>query len=124
MEFKELTAKIIGCAFNVYNKMGFGFQESVYENCMLVELAKVGLSFEAQKPIAVHYEGHLVGEFVADILVEDAVVVELKSVARLVKAHEVQLVNYLVATGKPVGLLLNFGERGVEVKRKLRVLKR
>jgi len=71
MEFKELTAKIIGCAYNVYNKMGFGFQESVYENGMLIELAKVGLSFEAQKPIAVHYEGHLVGEFVADILVED-----------------------------------------------------
>ena len=124
MEFKELTAKIIGCAFNVYNKMGFGFQELVYENCMLVELAKVGLSFEAQKPITVHYDGRVVGEFVADILVEDTIVVELKSVARLVKAHEVQLVNYLVATGKPVGLLLNFGERGVEVKRKLRVLKR
>ncbi len=123
-ELKELTAKIIGCAFNVYNKMGFGFQESVYENAMLIELTRASLSFEAQKPIAVRYEGRLVGEFVADILVEDAVIVELKSVARLAKAHEVQLVNYLVATGKPVGLLLNFGERGVEVKRKLRVLKR
>lgn len=124
MELKELTAKIIGCAFNVYNKMGFGFQESVYENAMLIELAKAALSFEAQKPVAVHYEGHRVGEFVADLLVEDMVVVELKSVARLTKAHEVQPVNYLVATGKPVGRLLNFGERGVEVKRKLRVLKR
>jgi GxxExxY protein len=124
MEFSELTGKIIGCAYNVYNKMGFGFQESVYENCMVIELAEGGLSFEAQKPIQVHYDGHPVGEFVADLLVEDTVVVELKSVARLAKAHEVQLVNYLVATGKPVGLLLNFGERGVQVKRKLRVLKR
>ena len=66
MELKELTAKIIGCAFNVYNKMGFGFQESVYENAMLIELAKAALSFEAQKPVAVHYEGHRVGEFVAE----------------------------------------------------------
>lgn len=124
MEFAEITGKIIGCAYNVYNAMGFGFQESVYEKCMLIELAKAGLSFEAQKPILVHYDGHPVGEFVADILVEETAVVELKSVARLIKAHEVQLVNYLVATGKPVGLLLNFGERGVQVKRKLRVLKR
>ena len=122
MEYEELTGRIIGCAYNVYNRMGFGFTESVYERCLCLEIAKAGLTFETQKPIKVFYDGHLVGDFVADILVEDTVIVELKSLTRLLPAHEVQLVNYLVATGKPVGLLLNFGENGVQVKRKVRVL--
>jgi len=122
MEFKDLTEKIIGCAYRVYNKMGFGFLESVYEKCLLIELRKGGLRTEHQKPIVVRYDGEIVGEFVADIVVEDAVIIELKSVRRVIRAHEVQLVNYLVATGKPVGLVLNFGERKVEVKRKVRQL--
>ena len=123
MEHKELTEKIIGCAFCVYNKMGFGFLESVYEKCMLIELRKKGLDVESQKPITVYYENEIVGEFVADIIVNDTIILELKSVRRIVNAHEVQLVNYLVATGKPVGLLLNFGESKVEVKRKIKDLK-
>jgi len=102
--------------------MGHGFLESVYEKCLLIELEKAGLSAEAQCPIAVRYDGEVVGEFLADIVVEDTVIVELKSVREIVRAHEVQLVNYLVATGKPVGLLLNFAETGVEVKRKVREL--
>jgi GxxExxY protein len=102
--------------------MGFGFLESVYEKCLLMELRKAGLDTESQKPITVYYEGKIVGEFVADIIVNDAIIVELKSVRRIVKAHEVQLVNYLVATEKPVGLILNFGERKVEVKRKVKDL--
>jgi len=122
MEFKELTEKIIGCAYRVYNKMGFGFLESVYEKCLLIELRKAGLRAEYQKPIIVHYEGEIVGEFVADLVVEDTIILELKSVRRIIVAHEIQLVNYLVATGKPVGLVLNFGERKVEVKRKVREL--
>jgi GxxExxY protein len=120
MEYKELTEKIIGCAYAVYNKMGFGYLESVYEKCLLIELKRAALAVEAQKPIKVQYDGEVVGDFIADIVVNDTVIVELKSIRRIVKAHEAQLVNYLVATGKPVGLLLNFGEQMVEVKRKVR----
>jgi len=122
MEYKEVTETIIGCAYRVYNKMGFGFLESVYEKCLLIELHKLGLDTESQKPITVYYEDEIVGEFVADIIVNDAIIIELKSVKRIIKAHEVQLVNYLVATGKPVGLILNFGERKVEIKRKVKDL--
>lgn len=118
----DITEKIIGCAYRVYNRMGFGFLESVYEKCMLIELGKLGLQVEAQKPITVHYDDQVVGDFIADIVVQDAVIVELKSVRTLAKAHEIQLVNYLVATGKDVGLLINLGEQKVEIKRKLRTL--
>ena len=123
MEHEELTEKIIGCAYRVYNTMGFGFLESVYEKCMLIELRKAGLRAESQHPIQVHYDGEVVGDFIADIVVEDTVIVELKSVRGLSVAHDVQLVNYLVATGKQVGLVLNFGERKVEVKRKVKELR-
>ena len=122
MEYGELTEKVIGCAYRVYNRMGFGFLESVYENCMLIELCKANMNAESQKPITVYYENEVVGEFVADIIVDDTIILELKSVRRIIKAHEVQLVNYLVATGKPVGLILNFGERKVEIKRKIKEL--
>ena len=114
----DVTEKIIGCAYAVYNKMGFGFLESVYEKCMVIELRNAGLSVAVQQPIKVSYEGELVGDFVADLLVEDQVIVELKSAFRLSPAHEAQLSNYLAATGKPVGLLLNFGESAVEVRRR------
>jgi len=122
MKYLALTEKIIGCAYQVYNKMGFGFLESVYEKCLLIELRKAGLKAESQIPITVNYDDEVVGEFVADILVEDIVILELKSVRRIVKAFEVQLVNYLVATKKDIGLLLNFGQQKVEVKRKTREL--
>lgn len=122
MKHKALTEKIIGCAYRVYSTMGFGFLESVYEKCMLIELEKVGLKAQAQHPITVFYEGEIVGQFIADIIVEDSVIVELKSVRQLAVAHEVQLVNYLTATQKDVGLLINFGESRVEVKRKVRQL--
>ena len=88
-----------------------------------MNLSGAGLGAESQKPITVYYDGEIVGEFVADIIVNDTIILELKSVRRVVKAHEVQLVNYLVATGKPIGLILNFGESKVEVKRKVRDLK-
>ena len=122
MEKKKLTEKIIGCAYRVYNRMGFGFLESVYEKCMLIELNKAGLNADSQEPIKVYYDNEVVGDFVADIIVNDTIILELKSVRRIIRAHEVQLVNYLVATRRPVGLLLNFGERKVDVKRKIRIL--
>ena len=120
MEYEELTKTIIACAYKVYNTLGYGFLESVYEKAMLIELDKIGFLAEFQKEILVNYDGQIVGEFKADILVEDIVIVELKSVRILSKAHEVQLVNYLSATQKSVGLLINFGEKSVEVKRKVR----
>ena len=112
MEYSELTEKIIGCAYKVYNILGFGFLESVYENCMAIELKISGLSFETQKPIQVLYEKKFVGNFVADIVIDDTIIVELKSVKNISTAHEVQLVNDLVATGKPVGLLLKIRPLG------------
>jgi GxxExxY protein len=122
MEFEEITEKIIGAAYRVYNEMGFGYLESVYEKCLELEFRKAAISVQFQTPIAVHYRGQIVGEFSADIIVEDTVIVELKSVKRIVRAHEIQLVNYLTATGKPVGLIINFAPTKVEIKRKVRTL--
>ena len=122
MQYKELTERIIGCAYKVYSTMGFGFLESVYENCLMIELEKEGLNAERQRAINVYYKDTLVGEFKADIVVEDTVIVELKSVRQMTSAHEVQLVNYLVATNMPVGLIVNFAENKVQVKRKLKEL--
>ena len=120
MKYRELTEKIIACAYKVYNRMGYGFLESVYEKCLLIELIKAGLSAVSQKSITVFYDDEIVGKFVADIIVEDTIILELKSVRQIIQAHEVQLVNYLVATEKPVGLIINFGERKVEIKRKVK----
>jgi GxxExxY protein len=120
MEYEKQTEEIIACAYRVYNKMGFGFLESVYEKSMLIELRKSGISAENQKSITVFYDEEIVGEFVADIVVNDTIILELKSIRKLSKAHEVQLVNYLVATRMPIGLLINFGESGVEIRRKFR----
>ena len=122
MEYKELTETIIGCAYRVYNKMGFGFHESVYQKCLIIEPKKAALDTESEKPISVYYDNEIVGEFIADIIVNDTIILELKSVRRIIKAHEVQLVNYIVATGKPVGLILSFGERKVQIKRKVKDL--
>jgi GxxExxY protein len=122
MEHSELTEEIIGAAYAVYNEMGFGFLESVYESCMVIALTERGLLAQVQQPIEVRFRGQPVGHFDADILVNDVVIVELKSVRQLIEAHEVQLVNYLVATRRPIGLLINFGPQGIEVKRKVREL--
>jgi len=119
---QELTEKVIGCAFRVYNTMGFGYEESVYERCLLIELREAGLAAENQIPIEVFYKGTPVGHFRADIVVEGVLILELKSIRALAPAHEAQLVNYLVATGTDLGLLLNFAATKVEVKRKTRLL--
>ena len=122
MEHEELTHKIIGCAYTVFKKLGFGFLESVYRKAMVIELGKAGLNVEEEKPITVYYDEYVVGKFSADLYVEDTVVVELKSVQNMVKDHEVQLVNYLKGTKKDIALLINFGPTGVEVKRKYKDL--
>jgi GxxExxY protein len=120
MEHEELTHKIIGCAYTVFNKLGFGFLESVYQKAMVIELGKSNLNFEAEKPLQVYYGDKIVGDFYVDLYINEAVVVELKSVQSLNKEHEVQLVNYLNGLKKEIGLLINFGSSGVEVKRKYR----
>ena len=116
----SLTGKIIHAAFAVFNKLGFGLLEKVYENALLIELWKHELSTVAQVPLSVYYDDQIVGDFYVDLLVEKRIVVELKSVINLYSEHEAQLVNYLVATQKDIGLLINFGPNGVEVKRKYR----
>ena len=116
----ELTGKIIGLAMKVHTKLGFGFVESVYENSLAHELRKANVAVAQQVPIKVYYDGIVVGDFVADMVVNGEVIVELKAVQNLAKIHEVQLVNYLNGTGKETGLLLNFGSRSLEYKRKFR----
>lgn len=123
MENEALTKIIIGGAFKVHNTLGAGFLEKVYENALYIELKKQRLKVEQQTPIHVYYAGEVVGEYYADLLVENRVIVELKAVRQLHREHEVQLVNYLTATGLDVGLLLNFGPSSVDVKRKYRQYK-
>ena len=112
-----LTETIIGCAFKVHNALGAGFLEKVYENALAIALRKQGLRVVQQESIRVYYEGEVVGDYCADLWVEDQVLVEVKAVEALNKAHEVQLVTSLVATRLDVGLLINFGQ-SVQVKRK------
>ncbi len=116
---KDITEKIIGCAFAVHQNLGAGFLEKVYENAMLIELEKLKLKAKQQAPIAVHYDGRRVGEYFADLLIEDRIICELKAISALTPDHEIQLVNYLTATGLNTGLLFNFG-KSVTVKRKFR----
>ena len=114
-----LTEKIIGAAYSVANILGFGFLEKVYENALTVELKALGMKVEQQKPVSVFYKGVNVGDYIADLLVEDSVLIELKSVKNLSDIHKSQLLNYLVATNKSVGLLINFGSPRIEIKRVL-----
>lgn len=116
-----LTEQIIGLAMKVHRVLGPGFLESVYREALLIELRKAGLRAEEEKRINVLYEGVSVGDFAADILVEGKVILELKAVETLVKAHEVQTVNYLTATGLDIGLLINFGSERLQFKRKFRL---
>jgi GxxExxY protein len=119
MENDCLTEQIIKCAYKVHNALGFGFLEKVYENSLMIELSNSGLKAEQQKAISVKYGDIVVGDYIADIIVEGSVIIEVKSVNNLIIEHEVQLVNYLKATGKRIGLLINFG-KSVEIKRKYR----
>ena len=114
--YDSITRTIIGCAFRVGSKLGCGFLEKVYENALAHELKKVGLRVEQQARIDVWYDGIVVGEYVADLVVEGVVLVELKAVSALDSVHAAQCINYLAATRLPVCLLINFGKK-VEVKR-------
>jgi GxxExxY protein len=114
----ELTDKILHCVHEVHRKLGHGFFEKVYENALMIVLKKAGLRAVQQVPVKVYFEGEVIGEYIADVLVEDTVVLELKAVSELASVHEVQLVNYLKSSGIRVGLLINFGPK-LTIKRKV-----
>ena len=114
---KRLSEEVINCGFEVSNKLGAGFLESVYENALCVELEKNGFSFHQQKQLKVIYKGQVVGNFIADIVDENKLLLELKTVSQLAQSHRAQVMNYLKATGLPVGLLLNFGTPKLGVQR-------
>lgn len=118
LKHKDLTEKIIAMFYKVYNRLGYGFLEKVYENAMMIEFKKAGISAEAQVPIKVLYDSLIVGEYFTDILVEDKVIIEIKASKSISKENESQLINYLKATGIKVGLLLNFGPKP-EIKRRV-----
>ena len=115
---REITEKIIGAAQKVHNTLGYGFLEKVYQNSLVIELRTLGFDVEVEQPIAVQYRDEIVGNYVADIVVDGKVILEIKAVKELSEIHEVPLVNYLKATGIEVGLLINFG-RSVTVKRRV-----
>ena len=118
LKYKALTEKIIKIFYRVYNKLGYGFLEKVYENAMMIEFKKDDVHAASQFAIKVLYEGETIGEYYADILVDDKVIVEIKASKKLALEHEAQLLNYLKATNIEVGLLLNFGPKP-EIKRKV-----
>ena len=119
-ELNQITEKVIGCAFTVANTLGTGFLEKVYENALAHEVQKVGLKVQQQHDIDVHYDGLIVGEFVADLLVEDVVLIELKGIRAFEEFHTAQCLNYLKATGAEICLLINFGSPRIDIKRFVR----
>ena len=118
LKYESITKIIIKAFYNVYNQLGYGFLESVYEKAMIYELNRFNISVKSQVPIDVYYYDKQVGHFRADLIIEDKIIVELKSKKILIKQDEAQLLNYLNATNKEVGLLLNFGKKA-EIIRKV-----
>ena len=115
--YKELSYKIIGLAMEVYNKLGYGFLEKVYENALMILFKREGIKAEQQVPIKVYFEGKVVGNYVADILIENKIILELKSVERIINVHKAQVLNYLTATGVHLGIILNFGKEELTFER-------
>ena len=111
MIYENITEKIIEAIFNVYNFLGYGFLEKVYEKSMLVELRSLGINAKSQREIAVKYKGIIVGYYLADLVVENKIILELKAAEKIIPIHKIQLLNYLKASDKVLGLVLNFGEK-------------
>jgi GxxExxY protein len=118
LKHKELSEKIIAAAYNIHNELGYGFLEKVYRNAIVIELEEAEIKCVVEVPLKVSYHNKTVGDYFADIIVDDKIIVEVKAVSKLEPVHEVQLVNYLKATGVNVGLLINFGQ-SVEIKRRI-----
>jgi GxxExxY protein len=115
-KYEQITGQIINAAYTVHNTLGYGFLEKIYHNSLIIELQKRGLGVETQKPVTVYYSEKIVGEYFTDLVVEEKVIVEVKSVETFTSIFEAQLLNYLKATGLTVGLIINFGP-SVQVKR-------
>ena len=111
MLHSDITEKIIEAFYKVYNTLGYGFLEKVYENSVIIKLKQLGFSVEKQKKIKVYFEGNVVGEYIADLIINKKVIIEIKAVEKLCEEHKFQLINYLKATNMEVGLLLNFGKK-------------
>jgi GxxExxY protein len=117
LPINQITEKIIGCSYTVSNTLGCGFLEKVYENALAHELKKLSFKVLQQHPIKVYYDSVIVGEYVADLFVEDSVIVEIKAIKGLEESHLAQCLNYLKATNLKIGLLINFGKPKVEIRR-------
>jgi GxxExxY protein len=120
MDVEQLIEVIIDCAKTVRRSLTPGFEEKIYKNAMYVEMRDRGINVETEVPFSVQYKGHIIGEYRADMIAERSVIVELKAINALASIHEVQLVNYLTATGIDNGLLINFGADIIEIRRKYR----
>lgn len=116
-QYNTLTEKIIGCAYTVSHTLGVGFLEKVYENALAHEMGKAGIHYRQQMPLAVHYDGVVVGDYYADFLVENCLLVELKAVKALDEIHDAQCINYLKASGLRLCLLINFGSPRLQIRR-------
>jgi len=119
-EMNSITHQIIGCAFEVGCELGIGYTEKVYENALVIEMRSRGMRVDQQVPLKVHYKGEMVGEFLADVVVEGCVILELKAKSAIAEAHVAQCLNYLKTTGFHVALILNFGTTRVQTKRVVR----
>ncbi len=115
--YKDLSYKIVGLAMQVHTELGYGFLEKVYENALMILLRENGINAEQQIPIKVHFHGHIVGEYIADILVEDCIILELKAQDKIIENHKAQTLNYLKATGLKLAILINFGKHKLEYER-------
>ncbi len=115
--YKELSYNIVGCAMEVHNQLGFGFMEKVYENALIIELRNKDINVKQQYPIKVTYKGEIVGDYMADILIEDKIIVELKTSESISDAYRAQIINYIKATGIELGILINFGTKKLEYER-------
>ena len=115
--YKDLSYMIVGIAMKVHSELGHGFLEKVYENAMMIMLKDVGMKAAQQSPVVVTFHGEVVGDYYADILVDDKIILELKSADRIIDAHRAQTLNYLKATGKELALILNFGKEKLEHER-------
>jgi len=118
MKYEEITDKVIKVFYKVYNTLGYGFLEKVYERAMIIEFKKIGLQYSNQYPVKVYYEEEIIGDYIADFIVEDKIIVEIKAIKALSRQDENQLLNYLTSTDKEVGLLLNYGKIP-KIKRKV-----
>ena len=115
--YKEISYKIVGLAMEVHSKLGFGFLEKVYENALMILFEKNEVPAKQQAPVKVYFEGRIVGDYYADILVDDKIILELKSVDKIIDTHRAQVLNYLRATGLRLAIILNFGRSSFEYER-------